>query len=189
MKRKWVVWILLAALVLSLAGCGKSKEVKAAEELIAAIGEVSADSEEAVKAAEEAYAALSEENKKAVENYDVLTAARTALDDALLEALRQSVLGTWQVSKDLKDDLVKNLNQQLNSSLEMDFADYLDSYTGVYEIEFKEDRTYRLSMDQQAMAADNEKLEEAMKNFFSDGLIKSIGNSMKEQGIDGLLNE
>ena len=185
MKRKWVVWVLLAALVLSLAGCGKSKEVKAAEELIAAIGEVSADSEEAVKAAEEAYAALSEENKKAVENYDVLTAARTALDDALLEALRQSVLGTWQVSKDLRDDLVRNLNQQLNSSLEMDFADYLDSYTGVYEIEFKEDRTYRLAMDQQAMAADNEKLEEAMKNFFSDGLIKSIGNSMKEQGIDG----
>lgn len=185
MKRKWLVWILLAAMVLSLAGCGKSKEVKAAEELIAAIGEVSVESEEAVKAAEAAYQALSEENKKAVENYEVLTAARTALDEALLEALRQSVLGTWQMEKDLKADMVRTFNQQLDSSLGFDFADYLDSYTGVYKIEFKDDQTHRVVMDLKAMKADTDKLEAAAKQFFSDALIKSTGDNMKAQGIEG----
>ena len=46
------------------------------KEKIAAIGKVTIDSEAAIKAAEEAYAALTDDQKKLVDNYDVLTAAR-----------------------------------------------------------------------------------------------------------------
>jgi|GEM_PF-4640635 len=74
--------ILCAVLLLSLTGC-KSGAVKNAEKLIAAIGEVTAESKDAVEAAEAAYAALSDQDKAQVEGAETLTAARTALDSAL----------------------------------------------------------------------------------------------------------
>ncbi len=52
---------------------------KAVEDMIAAIGEVSLDDEEAIAAAREAYEALSEEQKKLVKNEDVLKAAEERL--------------------------------------------------------------------------------------------------------------
>ncbi|MBQ7874012.1 MAG: hypothetical protein IJ306_02450 [Oscillospiraceae bacterium] len=58
----------------------KTEEVKVAEQLISAIGEVTLESEEAIKAAREAYDALTDEQKALVENYDVLEAAEKALD-------------------------------------------------------------------------------------------------------------
>ena len=50
------------------------------EKLIAAIGEVTYNSGDAIVAAEEAYAALTEAQKKLVDNYDVLVAARAEYD-------------------------------------------------------------------------------------------------------------
>jgi len=83
MKKKILALILCAALALSLAGCGKSANVKAAEEQIAALGEITVDSKAAVEAAEAAYAALTEKEKEKVENLPALTEAREALDSAL----------------------------------------------------------------------------------------------------------
>lgn len=78
--------LLVLVLALSLCAC-KSEEAKNAEALIAAIGEVTPDSEAAIIAAEEAYAALTDDDKASIENLAVLTAARTACDAAKTESL------------------------------------------------------------------------------------------------------
>ncbi|MGN0629669.1 MAG: hypothetical protein ACI4IW_08600 [Oscillospiraceae bacterium] len=57
----------------------RTEEVKAVEELISAIGNVTLDSEEAIEAARNAYNALTEDQKSIVENYDVLAAAERTL--------------------------------------------------------------------------------------------------------------
>ena len=66
---------LCAVMVLTLCAC-KSKQAKAVDEQILAIGEVTVDSGNAITAAEEAYDALPEKDRADVENYAVLTAAR-----------------------------------------------------------------------------------------------------------------
>lgn len=76
MRRK-IAAVLVLLLVLSLCAC-KSKEVKNAEALIAAIGEVSLESGDAIAAAQSAYDALSGEDKADVENSADLTAALDA---------------------------------------------------------------------------------------------------------------
>ena len=56
--KKILCLLLAAAMVLSLAGCGKSEAAQAVDDLIAAIGEVTLDSESAIREAEQAMAAL-----------------------------------------------------------------------------------------------------------------------------------
>ncbi len=58
--------VLLCGILFS--GCGKTDATKAAEELIAAIGEVNADSGDAIDAAREAVDALTEDEQKKVKN-------------------------------------------------------------------------------------------------------------------------
>lgn len=84
MKRTFTLFLALA-LCLCLCAC-KSEEAKNAESLISAIGTVTLDSESAITAAEEAYAALSEEDKANVENYALLTDARSTYEEAVAQA-------------------------------------------------------------------------------------------------------
>lgn len=70
-----VFWVLTLCLFV-LAGCGKSAEVKAAENAISAIGEVSTESGDLISTAEKLYAALTEEDIQKVENADTLVEAR-----------------------------------------------------------------------------------------------------------------
>lgn len=65
-------------------------EIDEVEKLIDSIGEVSKDSGDAIKAAEDAFAALSDEQKAAVSNADVLTAARAAFDKLTDDAEKPS---------------------------------------------------------------------------------------------------
>ena len=76
MKTKQLISILLIlTLMLSLCGCGMSKEAKAAQALIDAIGEVSLDSESAIIAAEEAVAALSDKDRERLTGLETLKKA------------------------------------------------------------------------------------------------------------------
>ena len=61
----------------------EEKAVDAVEEVIAAIGTVTAESETAIEEARAAYDALTEEQKALVENYDVLTNAEAELDELM----------------------------------------------------------------------------------------------------------
>lgn len=83
--KKVIALILVLVMCLSLTAC-KSKEARNVEKLIDAIGEVTLESESAIISAENAYEALSEEDKAEIENYEILTTARTTLDALIYEA-------------------------------------------------------------------------------------------------------
>ena len=52
MMKKILLWVLAGAMMLSLAACGKSEAAKAVDDQIAAIGEVTLESETAIIEAE-----------------------------------------------------------------------------------------------------------------------------------------
>ncbi len=97
--RKLISGIMIVVMVLGLAGCGSaSKDI---ENKIAAIGEVTKESEETIREAREAYAALSESDKSKVANFQVLEEAEKQYDrimaeevDALISALDVPQTGT-----------------------------------------------------------------------------------------------
>lgn len=74
MKRVVIV-ILCIAMSINLCGCGKGKQVEAAEAAIDAIGEVTIESGEAIESARTAYDALKPKQQEKVENIAVLTDA------------------------------------------------------------------------------------------------------------------
>ena len=85
--KKTIVWLLVIVLVLSLTACGnttadseKSGAAAAVEEMIAGIGTVSLESKDLIENTEKAYEALSSAQKKEVENYAILVAARGSFD-------------------------------------------------------------------------------------------------------------
>lgn len=85
-----LILALCAVMVLTLCAC-KSKQAKAVDEQILAIGEVTAESGDAITAAEEAYDALSDKDRTDVENYAVLTAAREQYDVCVVQDLEDFV--------------------------------------------------------------------------------------------------
>ena len=184
MKRRLIALVMLLAMALTLAGCGKSAAVKETERLIQEIGTVTADSKTAVEAAEAAYQALSEEEQKAVANYDTLTAARESLDAAVQEVLRQSMLGTWQMELDARDDLVAELDAQF-SGMDKSFGDYLESYTIKMDLELKEDGTYHMIGDADSVETSFNNLRAATKAFTGDFLVKYIADYLKSMGVEG----
>lgn len=81
--KKILSLILAFTLCLSLCACGKSEAVKAAEEAIAGIGEVTLESAEAIKNAQKYYDILTEDEKAKVENRIVLADAMEAYEAAV----------------------------------------------------------------------------------------------------------
>ena len=105
--KKAVSLLLALVMCLSLCACGKSKEVKAVEEMIAAIGEVSLESKDAITAAEEAFRALTSEEKEQAGNYFVLAESKDTLEELeeieeqrLLEEARQAATANGQKAYD-----------------------------------------------------------------------------------------
>lgn len=74
--------VLLFVLCLCLVGCGKSDEATKADDLILAIGKVTADSGKAIDDAEFYYSMLTEKQKAEVEHYDYLLQAREEYTEA-----------------------------------------------------------------------------------------------------------
>lgn len=106
MKR--VIALLLVSIIcLSLCSCGKSDAVKAVEEAISQIGDVSIDSGDAIAYAEKLYDILTDKEKTQVENRLVLTDAVDAYEkvvEAETERLRlESLTSLKAIYADLKD--------------------------------------------------------------------------------------
>ena len=91
MKKKLLVFLAAAALLLALVSCGKSEAAKAVDEQIGAIGTVTLDSESAIAAAEAALAGLSEDDAKQVDGKETLTAARAAYEQLVLESAAKEI--------------------------------------------------------------------------------------------------
>ena len=99
--KKIFAYFLAAALLLSATACGgKSEAAKSADEQIAAIGEVTLDSEPQISAAEEAVAALAEQDQQQLEHLDTLTDARAAYEALLLDAAAEDASSSlvWAAS-------------------------------------------------------------------------------------------
>ena len=84
MKKKILLWMLAVSLMLSLAACGKSEAAKAVDDQIAAIGEVTLESEAAISEAEAAVDALAAEDREQLDNVDKLEQARADYEALVL---------------------------------------------------------------------------------------------------------
>ncbi|MFR5601114.1 MAG: hypothetical protein ACLTKI_01550 [Lachnospiraceae bacterium] len=89
--KKHLRYAVMLVMLLLLTACGKSEAAKTVDEQIAAIGEVTLDSESKIAAAEEAVEALAEEDKKQLENVEALTTARITYEALVLESEAQKV--------------------------------------------------------------------------------------------------
>ena len=174
---------------LALEEARKALDIAKAEKLINAIGEVTLDSEAAITAAEDALAALTEEQRNAVSNADVLTDARTKLDDLLeearIEALRQQILGTWFYRLDLGPMLCEYLTENAKE-YDLSLYDYLTTYEVAMELTLNDDGTYSFEAHQDLLAEENEKLHESLLGFVQELVLRS---SVQEAISQGMLTE
>lgn len=119
MKRV-VSLVLLVAMCLSLCACGKSEAATAYENLVAEVGTVSLDSEDAIVAAENAYQTLSDKEKESVaeskllltekrEEYEVLVeeAQRKAEQEEKINAVVELINKISKATWNLEDTIVK----------------------------------------------------------------------------------
>lgn len=85
--KKTISLLLALVMCLSLCACGKSEEVKAVEEKIASIGEVTVEKADMIQQTQQAYDALSDEDQKKVENFDILQKAKASLQNAMFASI------------------------------------------------------------------------------------------------------
>lgn len=83
--KKAALLLLALVLALSLTACGKSEAAQAVDDMIAAIGEVTLDSEDLISEAEQAVENLGEEDRKQLDKTGDLEAARAAYEGLVLE--------------------------------------------------------------------------------------------------------
>jgi hypothetical protein len=187
--KKTIALALCVLMLFSLTAC-KSGVVKNVESMIAALGEITVDSQAAVEAAEAAYAALSDSDKTQVENAQTLTEARTALDKALKEARRKAILGTW----DMVADATENMASEMAAQLEVD-ADELKQTIGSFTfkgtLDLKEDGTYRMTFDAESFGESMTNLFNNIKPIMRDVLAKKLSKQLldKEDGTAEELDE
>lgn len=112
--KKFAILFLTIAMALTMAACGKSAEVKNAEELIGAIGEVTLQSGNAIDEAEKAVDALDEKDLKKLEGVDKLQEARTQFE-ALKLSNSFDQIGEVTLQSETK---LKSLRSQYNSAAE-----------------------------------------------------------------------
>lgn len=103
--KKTVSLLLALVMCLTLCACGKSEEVIAVEEKITSIGEVTIERANIIQEVNQAYDALRDEDKKKVENFDVLQNAMAALHDAMFSSIALQC-ETMNIGSDLVADSV-----------------------------------------------------------------------------------
>lgn len=109
MKKRISSALALLLAVSLLAGCGKSKEVRAVEKSIASIGEVTEETEAAIGDARAQYEALPEEERESVSNYETLQEAEKRLEElrrlAEINAVEQEIADIGEVTEEKKEQI------------------------------------------------------------------------------------
>ena len=85
MKRARIVLLFVFSLLFIVTACGKSKEATTADEMIAAIGEITLESGPAITEAEKAVSALQGKDKDALNNLELLKSSRVKYDQLVEE--------------------------------------------------------------------------------------------------------
>lgn len=93
--KKSIICFILITLCCTLIGCCMSKPAKETEKLIAAIGEVTLDSEMDIIAAEDYYNTLTNDQKNEIKSYKVLVDARKQYDELVRQELANGIIGNW----------------------------------------------------------------------------------------------
>lgn len=89
--KKAISLLLAFVMCLTLCACGKSKSVKNVENLIDAIGEITAESGDAITVAESAYNDLTDDEKSKVENYTQLETYKVEYEEYMKSAVEDVV--------------------------------------------------------------------------------------------------
>ena len=115
MKKRISSALALLLAVSLLAGCGKSKEVRAVEKSIASIGEVTEETEAAIGDARAQYEALPEEERESVSNYETLQEAEKRLEElrrlAEINAVEQEIADIGEVTEEKKEQ-IQNIREK-----------------------------------------------------------------------------
>jgi len=111
MKTKILLAIfMVVVMVLSLCSCGKSKDVKAAEDAINAIGEVNVNSEQSIIKAEKLYGLLTDVEKSNVENRLVLIEAREAYDKLKKQMVEEKASSAYKKIQIVADMCINGMD-------------------------------------------------------------------------------
>ena len=130
--RKFFAFLLVLALCLSMAACGKSEAVKAVETMIDALGTVTEDSADAIYAIDDAYAALAEEEQGKVKNYKNFLKAKEAYYEMTLA-------GIWYPCDLNPADLEHNFSPRFYIELNADMtmiskSDFRGTSAGIWDV-------------------------------------------------------
>ena len=135
--RRFIAFVLVLVLCLSLSACGKSKAAKEAEAAIEAIGEVTIDSGEAIKNAEKLYNILTDSEKEDVNNRLMLVDAQEEFAALQSEATYENAKKAYEALNEVAAMCVSGMD-----------AVYGGWYYGIYESNAKYGVTfYALSLD------------------------------------------
>lgn len=149
--KRLISLLLAAALCLSLCACGQSKAAKAADEAIAAIGEVTIDSGDAIANAEKLYSILTDDEKSTVKNRLVLVEAREAFDKLQGEIVYENAKEAYLQLKTVSELCITGMD-----------AIYGAWYFGIYEAD---DAYSFYSMSTEVPGFSSTELEEAAKTL------------------------
>lgn len=144
--KKIISMLLVIAMCLALAACGKSKSaaVKSAEDAIAAIGEVTVDSGEAIANAEKLYGILTDAEKAEVENRLVLVEAQEAYETVRGEIVYKNAKEAYEKLKEVSVLCVEGMD-----------AIYGAWYFGIYDAEDSYSFDYDLAVEVSGFTSDD----------------------------------
>lgn len=129
--KKFVAIILALVLGISLCACGKSEAVKAAEEAIAAIGEVTVDSGDAIANAEKFYGILTDSEKSEVENRMTLVDAKEAFEKVRGEIVYKNAKDAYTKLKEVAELCVEGMDA-IYGAWYFGIYDADDTYTSTF---------------------------------------------------------
>ena len=161
-----------------LSAAREKLDILLTEDLIAAIGNVTAESEAAVEAAEKAFDALTEKAKERVSNTSVLKEARETLDYELMKA---AMVGTWKAETDAIDDIVESVDGYLGD-YDITYADYMDSFPLTILLELRQDGTYKVSGDKDSFDKVMADLRESTVRYYDDLLFVVFVQLLEQYG-------
>ena len=195
MKKRLVLALVMMCLILS--GCGKSNAVRNAEEKIAAIGTVTADSGAAIADAEAAMDALSAKEREKVENAAELPAARDAWKKAIaereererqtrLETLRRELLGSWEFTQEVTDEYAELIDRMIGSMMgftEIHFSDYVDRIAATGSFTLLGNGTYKIGFTAAQRETFLDSIVTPIKRYYADIMRDLIAQELAFSGI------
>ena len=195
MKKRLVLALVMMCLILS--GCGKSNAVRNAEEKIAAIGTVTADSGAAIADAEAAMDALSAKEREKVENAAELPAARDAWKKAIaereererqtrLETLRRELLGSWEFTQEVTDEYAELIDRMIGSMMgftEIHFSDYVDRIAAAGSFTLLGNGTYKIGFTAAQRETFLDSIVTPIKRYYADIMRDLIAQELAFSGI------